>query len=341
MSVYFDQKRKRWRFDFSRRIDGSRYRSTKLFPAGWSKNQAESYALAKSARYYAQATGIEKPRLSLAGAVKLYLDHRCPELRNGKKTAQDLAHLVDEIENEWLDGVAELATRYTIAQRGTLAPATIRNRLAYLKAAVRYAYRVHGYGDRNYAERMVLPQVNNERDRYETLPVLNKLWREMDAETRAVFKLEFYLGLRWRSELLTRKPEHVIRNRGETWLVIGTTKNGEPMMKPVHPAAIDCLKFIPFAHGDGYYYTRWHAALKKLGLVDFKPHDLRHSVASEILSRGGNLSDVQSALHQKSVQSAKRYAHRYPESLRRIMMGIGQKVTTQGGNGRAKKAARK
>jgi integrase len=336
MSVHFDKKRRRWMFDFSRRIDGIRYRSTKLLPQGWSRNQAETYARTKSASYYAQATGIEKPRLALAGAVKLYLDHRCPELRNGKKAAQDLAHLVDEIEREWLDGVADLATRYTIAHRGKLAPGTIRNRLAYLKAAVRYAYRAHGYGDRNYAERMVLPAANNERQVYAKLPELSKLWKAFpDTEAAALFKAAFYMGLRWRAELLPRVPGDVIRNGKDTWLMIGKTKNGLPVMKPVHPAALPCLKYLPWTHGEQWFYAQWDAARKAVDRPELNPHDLRHSLASAIRAQGGTLEDVQGALHQVSRQSAQRYAHLYPERLQAVLFGVGgRKVTIQALRGR-------
>jgi len=213
MSVYFDKNKKRWRFDFSRRLAGQRYRASKLLPAGWSRNQAEAYDRAQCASLYAQATGVEKPRLPLAGAVKLYLDHRIPQLKNGKKAAQDLAHLFHEIEASWLNEVAELATRYELTHP-ELAPGTIRNRLSYLKAAVRYAYRKHAYGDRDYTDRMMLPTANNERQRYEKLPALNKLWRALPPEARALFKGAFYMGLRWRAEFLPRKPEDVAKVDG-------------------------------------------------------------------------------------------------------------------------------
>ena len=340
MSVYFDKNKKRWRFDFSRRLAGQRYRASKLLPAGWSRNQAEAYDRAQCASLYAQATGIEKPRLPLAGAVKLYLDHRIPQLKNGKKAAQDLAHLFHEIEAAWLNEVAELATRYELAHP-ELAPGTIRNRLSYLKAAVRYAYRKHAYGDRDYTDRMMLPDPNNQRQRYERLPALNKLWRALPGEARALFKGAFYMGLRWRAEFLPRKPEDVARVDGETWLQIGITKNGLPIMKPVHPAAMECLRFLPFQHGDGWFYDRWHAAMAKLGLKDFRPHDLRHSLASEIRARGGTLEDVQGALHQVSRQSAERYAHLYPERLQSVIFGVGgQKVTTQGKRAKSRKVAK-
>lgn len=333
MPVYFDKSKKRWRFTFNRIVDGARWRSTKLLPAGWSQRQAEAYDRRESGRLYAQATGVERERLSLSGAVQLYLDHRIPQLKNGKKAAQDLAHLVDEIEGSYLDQVDELAERYAREQHDKLAPATIRNRLAYLRAAVNYARKVHKYGRGlpNSAEDMVLPVPDNERQFYATLPELRRLWKALgDHEAEALFKMTFYMGLRWRAELLTRKPEHIQRNGREVWLEIGKTKNGRPVMKPVHPEAVPCLKFIPFQHGDHYYYDRWNAAREAIGRPELRPHDSRHSLASEVLSRpGGTLDDVRAALHHESLQAADRYAHLYPERMRQILLATGRKMHTK------------
>lgn len=328
MSVYPDKDKKRWRFSFNRIVDGQRYRATKLLPAGWSRAQAEAYDRKESGRFTAQATGIEAPRLPLAGAVQIYLDERIPKLRNGTKAAQDLAHLYEEIECAYLDEVAAVAARYVKAHP-ELSTGTLHNRLAYLKAAVRFAFRHpdHKYGDRDYSARMSIPAPDNERQVYARLPELNRLWKAIKApEARALFKMAFYMGLRWRAELLNRGPEHIQRNRKDVWLQVGVTKNGRPVMKPVHPAVTDCLKFIPFKHADRWFYEHWRTAVASIGRPDLKPHDLRHSLASEVLSRPeGTLDDVRAALHHQSLQAAKRYAHLYPERMRLIMLATGQK----------------
>ena len=321
MPVY--QAQGRWRFEFDRRLKGARYRFTKLLPAGWSRDQAEKYDRAESSRLYAQATGLEKPSLTLAGAVQLYLDHRCPDLRDGKKVAQDLAKLYDYIATAGLDQAPEVAARYCADRRGELAVGTISKRLSLLKAAVRYAYRRHGYGDKDYTDRMTVPAPDNARQVYARLPELNRLWRAFsDPEARALFMMVFYMGLRWRSELLPRQAGDVRRVDGDAWLVIGMTKNGTPRMVPVHPAIKGCLKLLPFRHGDTWFYDHWTAATKKAGL-ELRPHDLRHSLASEIVSRGGTLEDVGAALHHQSLSASRRYAHLYPERLRRVLWGIG------------------
>lgn len=339
MPVHYDKAKKRWRFSFRRRIDGRRYTATKLLPKGWSQRQAEEYDRKESASIYAQAAGIEKPRLTLAGAVQLYLDHRCPELANGKKVAQDLAHLFDLIASAHLDEAADVAERYISENTGRLSVGTLHNRIAYLKAAVRYARKKHRYGRDlpDYAADIPVPVPNNQREVYARLPELNKLWKAFDnEEAMALFKMAFYMGLRWRAELLPRKPEDIHKNGKDTWLHIGFTKNGKPVMKPVHPAVIDCLKFIPFEFGDSHFYRAWGDAVGKIGRPDLKPHDLRHSLASEVLSReGGTLDNVRAALHHRSLQAADRYAHLYPERMKAILLGVGQKVAHHASNPKA------
>lgn len=325
MPIYRDKAKGRWRFEFTRRFPAGRVRATKLLPKGWSRSQAERFDTRESARLAAQASGIETDRPRLAGAVQLYLEHHCPDLKDGKKTAQDLATLYDYIEPAWLDEVAEVSARYRQDSRGKLGQGTVSKRLSLLKAAVRYAYRRHGYGDRDYTDRMVVPAPNNERQVYATVPQLDKLWRKFpDLEARACFMLAFHLGLRWRAELLPRKPEDVRTQDGDQWLVIGMTKNGTPRMVPVHPSVKGMLRYLPFAHEETWYYDRWRDAVKKAGLDGLRPHDLRHSLASAIVSGGGSLVDVSGALHHRSLSASRRYSHLYPERLKRVLFGVGK-----------------
>lgn len=329
----------RWRWTFNRVINGMRHRSTKLLPKGWSRAQAEAFDRQESSRLYAEATGIQQQRLTLAGAVALYIDHHLPAMKNGKKATQDLAHLVEDIERTMLEDVAKMANQYEIAHKH-LAPATVRNRLAYLKAAVRYAYRKHDYGDRDYTDKMIMPTVNNERQVYAKAPQLEKLWAAFDdPEARALFRLAYYCGPRWRAELLPRVPEDVEKNGRDVWLNLGITKNGTPRMKWVHPDARPDLTWLPFQRADTAYYRAFGRARDAIGRPDLKPHDLRHSLASNIISRGGTLQDVQGALHHDSLVSSKRYAHLYPERLKAVLKGLGVKKNAHSRAAQKKKKA--
>ena len=327
MPVYFDSAKGRWRFSFNRVIAGRRLRATKLLAPGWSRLQAEAYDRKESGRLYAEATGLRKPQLSLAAAVQLYSDHKLVNARGGIKAAQHLAQLEPFIDGAALEDAPEVAAQYTAAaQKDDLAPATIRNRLAYLKAAVRYAYRKHGYGDRDHTDRLLMPTVHNERQVYLRVPDVQKLLaRIRDLEARAVFTLAFWHGCRWISEILPRTSADLERRGRELWLKVGTTKNGAPRMVPVHPRARWALEHLPFERHWRDYYKEFEGARKAAGLRHIRAHDLRHSLASAIISGGGTLSDVQAALHHDSVVSSKRYAHLYPERVRRVILGVGQK----------------
>jgi len=95
-------------------------------------------------------------------------------------------------------------------------------------------------------------------------------------------------------------------------------------MVPIHPAISKEIKMLPFTGHWRNYYKSFERARKKAGLPHVRMHDLRHSLASEIISNGGTLSDVQAALHHESVASSKRYAHLYPERVRAVMLRVGR-----------------
>lgn len=167
---------------------------------------------------------------------------------------------------------------------------------------------------------MTMPTVNNGRQVYAKVDELDKLWAAFDdAEARSLFRLAYFTGPRWRAELLPRKPTDIERNGNEIWLNLGETKNGTPRMKWVHPDAHKDLEALPFTRRDRAFYEAFRRAREAIGRPDLNPHDLRHSLASNIVSRGGSLQDVQAALHHDSVISSKRYAHLYPERLREVL----------------------
>lgn len=330
MPVYFDTAKKRWRFTFNRLVgEGAarrRHRATKLLPAGWSQRRAEAYDRQEGGRLYAQASGIEDRGLTLSGAVKLYVDNHLPDLKDRVNIGRELAHLFPSIEGRALADAAEVAHAYADEQRDLLAAATIRNRLAYLKAAIRYAYRRHRYGDRNFAERIILPKVSNERHRYEKVDTVRALLAKIGhEEDRAVFTLAFWCGLRWRASVLPRQPGDVEKKGRDVWLSVGLTKNGTPRMKFVPTEARWALKLLPFATIRHWRtrYASYEAAVAAMGIVDLVAHDLRHALASDIVSRGGSLPDVGAALDHDSPISSNRYAHLYPERLKSIMQGVG------------------
>lgn len=60
--------------------------------------------------------------------------------------------------------------------------------------------------------------------------------------------------------------------------------------------------------------------VKKAGIIDFRVHDFRHTAATRLLRRTGNLKAVQALLGHKSIQTTMRYAHFLQDDLRAAMM---------------------
>lgn len=338
MPVYIDKEKRRWRFTFNRVIKGDRHRATKLLPAAWGRAKAEAYDRTETARLYAVATGLEQPEPLIERAVELYLDHRLPLLRKKTKRpsriAQELAHVAGYIEGRPMSQLADACREYA-EEHPDLAPATIRNRWAYVRAACRYAWRKHKLTPHDPTGQLELPRVDNARD--VRLPVEDYerqvLKKIEDLETKALYTLTFYTGSRWASEIHPRQPEDVHRvvamvrgkRRARVLLNVGMTKNGTPRLIPVPPKARWALDYLPFKWGPRYYYTRIRKVLDAAGLEDLVPHDGRHVVATDILLQGGTLPDVSAALHHKHWGSSARYAHLVTEHAERVLNAIGSK----------------
>lgn len=327
MPIYFDKAKRAYRYQFNRTVGGRRLRASRMLPPAWSAAQADAYDRRESARLYAVATGIEQEAPLVDAAVALYLTHRVPQLRNARDTAQALAILLPAYAGRPLTDLPDIAREYAAAHP-ELAPATVRNRLAYLRAAVRYAFREHGIGTADHSARMRLPRANNKRHVYLRVEQMEALRRAVPGDdaiakdTRAIIRIAFYTGLRWVSELLPRAPADVRRVGRQQWLLIAHTKNAEPKMVPVHPAIAQDLKRLPFKHHWRTYYAKFEEARAAAELAHVNMHDLRHSLASALISQGETLAVVGKALGHKSSQSTERYAHLYPEAVARAVKRI-------------------
>lgn len=318
MSVSFDRAKGRYRFFFRRTIDGRRHRFTRLLPAGLTKAQADKYDRDQTARLFAQA-GQHEPTLS--ECVRLYVDHRCPQLKRGARAALELSHLADMIDGKPLSEVGALSIRYAkehdAESEAPLAPATIRNRLAYLRAAIRYAHKKHGIGEFDYTSRMSFPSVDNERHVYLDFKVgLPALVLACETEElRALVMIAAYSGMRWQAEIYPLTQADITGGLFR----LGDTKNGKPHVVPIHPKLRGYLKHIPFKSNTYALWKGFRRAADKAGLPGFRLHDLRHSFASTLLERGATLAEVGELLNHSSPLATKRYAHLVVQAKRKLM----------------------
>jgi len=300
MSIYRDKPTGRWRFDFDRWIGGARVRRRQLLPAGWTRSEADAFDRKESAALYAIAQGIARPRHTIGQAVALYVKGRVPELKAGKNAEREIECLEDWYLGRGLDELPEVCAEYAEDQAGALKPATIKNRIAYLRAACRWAWKRHSLGDQDPGARVVAPEVKNARTTTVSRLEMIQLARACRHRgVRALIRIAFYTGMRV-SEIQRAR-------RVRAAFALDDSKNGEPRIIPMLPIITSASRVAMPRRSEIDYW--WPLAREACGLKHVRLHDLRHSTATEMVNAGVDLATVGAVLGHKSAASTKRYAH--------------------------------
>lgn len=118
------------------------------------------------------------------------------------------------------------------------------------------------------------------------------------------------LGMRWADVDLERRVIHV-----------GRTKNGDPKVLPLVPAAVEQLQGLRGAPGalvfpsrlnptkPMAFEARWSEALRLARVREFRFHDLRHSCASYLAQNGASLLEIADLLGHRQISMTHRYSH--------------------------------
>jgi integrase len=340
MSIRWDKRNKRWRFEFDRRIEGRRQRVSRLLPKGWTQAQADAFDRKESARLYAIGTGVQQADPLIDDAISLYLADKI-ELKSFKATADHLNQIAPFYASKRMSELPaiakEIADDRTGAREGTtISITTVRNRLACLKAACRWAWKAHGLTANDPTARMQMPQVRNERQVYLQRAGMLKAARLADRrDARAAIRVAFYSGLRL-GELQR------VEVKGDL-LVLADSKNGDRRVIPAHPRIRCCLRYLPLAAPKITLQRAWERARRAAELGDVHFHDLRHSAASEMVNAGVDLFTVGAVLGHRDPRSTKRYSHLRHDTLSdaigRIGSRVGKKLPHTPSGGAKKKAA--
>jgi integrase len=325
MSIHFDAEKSRWRWQWEATVDGRRHRASKLLPEGWSQATARAFDKRETARAFARVTARRPVRSTvplIAQAVQLYLDERAPQLADARNAAANLAHLYPWYDGRTLDQLGQVAREATAAMvRGLprddgapsrpLKPATIRQRLATLRAAAVYALKHHQLGSHDWIASVAMPSVDNARRVYlKRAEVLRVARACPHRATRALILMAFATGGR---------PGEVHRAQPGDGYLAKRLKNGEYQHMPIPQRFRYLLRHWPMDYDYSVLSTHWRRARRACGLEHVHLHDLRHSTASALISGGSTLAEVQAVLNQKTVQSANRYAHLYDEKKREVL----------------------
>lgn len=318
MSIYKDNATGRWRFDFDHRVDGVRIRRRQLLPAGFTRAEAEAFDRKEGAALWSIAHGTATPRHFIGEAVALYLRERVPGLKAGQNAKREIDAWKPWWDGRLLEELAAICQKYAADQAGALKPATIKNRIAYLRAACRWAWKRHSWGDQDPGARVIAPEVNNARSVTVTRRDVLRLARACRHRgVRALILIAFYSGMRV-SEIQRARRTH------DAFILLDT-KNGEPRIVPMLPVIRAAASIKMPTRSEIDYW--WPLARKQCGLSHLHLHDLRHAHATELVNAGVDLSTVGRILGHKSAASTQRYAHHSVEFLRRAMLsGLARKA---------------
>lgn len=321
MSIYYDARNKRYRFSFNQVVGGKRVRATKLLPAAWNKADAQKFDVEETARIFNEHKNPGEKRHLISDAVILYVKHRCPELKDGAGITKELARLYDSYAGRYLDELSDVGKKYREAESARLKPASIKNKLSYLRAACRYAQEHHGFGNPNLKLSISMPSVDNAREVYITRAEMLQIARKIEDRTsRAVLRVAFYSGMRIGEIIKAGETIDQMKRYGGFLLL--NTKNKSSRVAPAHPRVRVMLKYFPLKWKKAWIQRLIRRAMDQAGFEHVRLHDVRHSTASALINSGVDLFTVGRVLGHKDARSTARYSHLKVDTLNNAVLQI-------------------
>jgi integrase len=279
--------------------------------------------VAEITRHHVQGAVLgRRPAPTFAGAVVIYVENGGERRFLAPLLKQFGARPIDEILQEDIDDAA----RRLLPGR---APATLNRQIYAPMSAVLKAAGVHTkIRRRKEAERP---------PRWLTAAEAKRLVDACNPSLRPLVTFLLYTGSRV-GEALWLDWACVDLLRGH--VAFPRTKNGEPRGLPLHPEAIAALGNLPHRSGeifrrpDGLPYARpsedddddtsagrrisnaFKGACRRAGIVNFRPHDCRHTWATWHYQTHRDLLALKEAGGWRSERMVARYAHVNREHLR-------------------------
>jgi integrase len=309
MSIEYNAATRRYRFQFKKTIRGETIRRSKLLPAGYTKAEAEAYDARQTLAIYQE---YENPdgRVLISDAVLDYMKNHLSDCEDGYGIAKELERLRPFFEGRYLDELGKVGAEYRAAIGTTRKPATIRNKLSYLRAACRYAQAssTELVIDQSLGLRITMPKVENARQMYLSRAQMLKVCKFCPNRTaRAVIRIAFYSGMRI-SETI-RAGESLDAMKEKIGYSLRKTKNGSARIAGMHPKLWVLIKYFPLPYKKRWIQRLVRRAMDAAGFKEYTLHDLRHSTASALIKNGADLFTVGKVLGHKSLASTARYSH--------------------------------
>jgi len=213
-------------------------------------------------------------------------------------------------------------------KKAKAAAQTINHELKLMKSAFNVAIKEWEWCRDNPVNKVKLEKLPRGRVRYLSEGEFSKLYDACEDWIKPIVMVARYTGLRMTNvlELTWRQINFQRRD-----ILVLDTKNGEPMSVPLCKTLYDvlvALKHKRTSKSERVFPTDWkpkafqvqvrrlfYKACKKVGISNFRWHDLRHDFASQLVQKGVDLYRVQRLLGHKDSRMTQRYAHLSPNDL--------------------------
>jgi integrase len=207
-------------------------------------------------------------------------------------------------------------------KRDGVANATINRALEVVRRILHLARDEWGWLERFPRIRML--REPKRRIRFLSREEADRLINALPPHLQPVVQFALATGCRM-GEILNLEWCRVDFARRVAWLDPGTTKNGDGRGLPLNKEALLSLRQVK-GHHERWCFTykgkrmdrvgsSWKRTLKRLGITDFRFHDLRHTWASWHVMNGTSLQELMELGGWKSYEMVLRYAHLAPEHL--------------------------
>lgn len=292
-----------------------------------SKREAREYLAELQAQYRRIDWG-GKPRVTFDQAAVQFIEE---EVSTKKLSTigfyQDCVKaLAEEFSGTYLDEISRSRIAQFEAKKSrSLSAQTVKHYRTTLSGIFRVSLR-HDQITANPCRDLDPIKVDNARHRYLSeqewaairLGLREPIRSIADVSTLRGMRLGEILGLRWQDVNFT-----------QDLITIPDTKGNRPRVLPLEGAreVIErqprVSKFI-FTNLAGNRFAtndvskQFGLAMKRMGVEDFKFHDLRHTFASWYVQRGGDLYRLQILLGHKGPTMTQRYAHLRVDDLREV-----------------------
>lgn len=274
--------------------------------------------------------------------AKVYLDYATTNKRSWRTDKDLLKNLTPFFGNRLLSDISPFFIEsYKKMRAERVKPATVNREISLLKHIYFMAIK-WGKATTNPMRDVRLFREDNIPERILNKEEIARLLSACSDHCRPIVLTGIHTGMRL-GEVLSLKWEQV--DLQERMITILHSKNGKVRKIPIDDTLLETLKaqkvktksenvFVYFKTGQPLHKieSAWRIALGKAGIPHLRYHDLRHTFASHLVAAGVDLVTVKELLGHSNITMTSRYAHSAPESKRRAVAILNERLNSGSGH---------